>query len=587
MKTLTQTLSDTAKLVSSQRMLWLPFALVACVETFFLGFVWLAPHAPYSSLLAPPIRYFFGDRVLHYPMHLWFLYHVMEHTHFFASTIVGAYLTGIACVMVKQVHSHAPLSFRDALVGRNVRYVRVVALWLISWGLAKGMVAGLSEYAPRSVWMAWTSIGLAVVLQALLVYAIPAAVFENASWWKALRSSLREAVRYPVTTLIVVLIPSAALIAFAILAPSARVGAWVVRSSTPELVVALIATRLVLWTLADAVMTVMVAHLWWLRRAVREEAPAEVAKMTATYRLPPRAVVTVALMAIAALMLSGCSASYHGERLFWKAQQISAPISKAPTQATPAQFAKAIAAFERVVQKAPGTVWAARAQLAVGSLYSLQKQFDNARDAYVLVRQNYNNHQDLVLNSRVATAKTYEAEKQWDEAVKAYQEIAEYHTWTTIGLESPLYVGILYKHLGKTAEASEAIQRALRNYTKLLPDAPNPNATSQVKGYMAQAHLQLGEWEQAAAILEELLKAPGVINRPLTLLTLGSLYESRLHDPKRAEEFYTQLIKESPDHQLASLAKKQLQHMGVQLPEEPAKTVTPPPPAAPPAPPSR
>jgi hypothetical protein len=40
--------------------------------------------------------------------------------------------------------------------------------------------------------------------------------------------------------------------------------------TTPELVFLFIAARLVLWTIADAFLTLAVAHLWWARRRPQE-----------------------------------------------------------------------------------------------------------------------------------------------------------------------------------------------------------------------------------------------------------------------------------------------------------------------------
>ncbi|MDP3703053.1 MAG: hypothetical protein Q8R78_01505, partial [Candidatus Omnitrophota bacterium] len=122
MRALASVVRQTLQLFGSQRKLWVPFLVVACVEVLFLGLIWLAPHPPFSKLLAPPIRYFFGDRVLHYPAHLWFLYHAMKHTHLVASTLVGAFMTGVACAMVRQAHEGTPLSLRNALVGGQARY---------------------------------------------------------------------------------------------------------------------------------------------------------------------------------------------------------------------------------------------------------------------------------------------------------------------------------------------------------------------------------------------------------------------------------------------------------------------------------
>ncbi len=267
--------------------------------------------------------------------------------------------------------------------------------------------------------------------------------------------------------------------------------------------------------------------------------------------------------ACCAILLAGCSRSYNGERLFWKAQQLNAPIVKDLKATTPEQFAKATHAFERVIKEAAGTVWAARAQVAVGSLYSMQKQYGKAREAFALVLQNYNQYQDMCLGARFATARTYEAEKRWEEAVKVYTDIADYHRWTTVGLEAPLYIARTYEQRKQSEEARRAYERAVRRYTNLIPDAPTPELAVQVKGFLILAYQRLGDWEHAVQTLEDLVSTPAGTNRPTVLFSLGSIYQSKLLSPKKAQSAYSTLIQEFPDNPFSKVAKAQLEKMGL------------------------
>lgn len=267
------------------------------------------------------------------------------------------------------------------------------------------------------------------------------------------------------------------------------------------------------------------------------------------------------LLIVCALGAAGCSASYFGERLFWKAQQLAAPISKDPAQASPEQIAKAIDAFERVITKAAGTVWAARAQAAVGALQAIEKHYDQAREAYTRVLQNYSQYQGLAIASRVAIAKTYEIEGKWDEAVKTYQELADRHQWTRLGLEAPLYIASVYEKRHDAEMATRAYERAIRTYTLLIPDAPMPAVGLQVKSYLASAYQRTGNWEQAIATLEELLQSPSGINQGMVLLTLATINQTKLNAPEKAIAFYTRLVKELPDDPLTKLAKAQLDRL--------------------------
>jgi tetratricopeptide (TPR) repeat protein len=196
----------------------------------------------------------------------------------------------------------------------------------------------------------------------------------------------------------------------------------------------------------------------------------------------------------------------------------------------------------------------------------MQKNFDEARKSYALVLQNYNRHQDICLGARLAKARTYEVEKNFDEAISSYNEIVDYHPWSGIGLASPLYTGRLFEVRKEKEKAKEAYQRAVKHYGKLIPDAPSPELEAQAKGYLAQAYESLGEWDEAIKILQEMINAPSGVNRPLALVMLGSIYQLRLKDADKAAMYYTKLINEFPDHQLVKLAKAQLEKMGRPIP---------------------
>ncbi len=260
-----RTLRDTIRVFGSQRKLWAPFLFTAFGEALLISLVWLAPHPPASTLLAPLVRYAFGEGSLHYPRHLWLLYHVMAYTHIAATFLIGAYLSGVASIMVRQTHEGQPLSMRNAIVSGQVRYSTVLLVWLVSWLVANGAIEGVIRITPPGHKALWINVGAILLLQTLFAYPIPAAVFDGVPWWKALWRGMREAVRYPLSTLAVVAAPSALLIGFAWLLPEGRVARWMMRGM-PEIAVGCVVARLAVMTVADALLTISVAHLWWCHR---------------------------------------------------------------------------------------------------------------------------------------------------------------------------------------------------------------------------------------------------------------------------------------------------------------------------------
>lgn len=273
---------------------------------------------------------------------------------------------------------------------------------------------------------------------------------------------------------------------------------------------------------------------------------------------------STALLMAACVMAAGCSESYRAERLFWKAQHQHEAVLKNPSAATPEQFHAAVQSFSSLIDQAPGSNLAGRAQLMIGTLYTTRKEFDSARKAYGLVIQNYNRYGDLPLRARLSIAKTYEAEGKWHEAVGMYKDVTEYHAWSRLGLETPLYVAAGYEQRKQPAEATAAYERAVRLYGKMVPDAPNPDLAMQVKGYLTLAYQRLGQWDKAIALLEELAAADkGGVNRPLVLLTLGSIYETKVNNPAKADSWYARLLEDFPEHPLGKVAQTQREKLGI------------------------
>ena len=267
------------------------------------------------------------------------------------------------------------------------------------------------------------------------------------------------------------------------------------------------------------------------------------------------------VLIVAALAVVGCSSAYNGERLFWKAQQREAAILRNPEKATPEQVQAAIQAFETVITKTPGTTWAAQSHLAIAGLHVVRKEYSQARDLYNSILENFNQYRDICLIARAAIAKTYEAEENWDSAIRMYQEISDYHAWNRAGLEAPLYIASIYEKRHQDPLATKAYDHAIRTYLKLLPEAASPDAANRVKGYMALAYQRVGRWDKAVDILEELNHAEAGINRPMVLLTLASIYQAKLGDIPRARQAYAKLAQDYPDHQFAKIAKAQLEYL--------------------------
>ena len=241
-------------------------------------------------------------------------------------------------------------------------------------------------------------------------------------------------------------------------------------------------------------------------------------------------VLAIGLPAAVSLILYGVAS--RAERLFWKAEQLSAVVlDDSRTPATPAQVAKAIQAFEQVIRHGSGTSWAAKSYLALGSLYAMQRQYGQARAAYAQVCRRFASEDAACLAAQYGTTKTFEAEDNLVGTVAAYEEIAFRHPYSMVGLEAPLSIARAYARHGDSFQANDAYWRAVRTYLRRAVDAPSLELQRMARGYLALAYSGLGQTEQSAKVLEALLGTEIGTSRPFILLSLEALLQTHGDPP--------------------------------------------------------
>jgi hypothetical protein len=486
MNALKRTFQHLARLLGPDRALWRPFVVAAVIEGLFLLGLWIAPHPPFAPFLAPPVAFIFGERALHYPWHPLLLYHAMRFTHDAATLLIGAYLSGIACAMVRQRYEGRGLSVSEARRSGQVRYVTVTLIWLVSWAIAQSVVRGLPFLIAQPTAQRWVIIGVVVILQAIFVYAIPIAVFTRSSWWKSLWNGLRETLLHLPGTLVVILPPLALIVAASTLAPPMRVERFSLRT-IPEFSLLFVAGRLMVWTLADALMTIGVANLWWAHRLPSPHSPpASAAPARRGLGGTIRWALPLACCLAIAVLVPSRNHSYVAERLLWRVQQMARGLPAAE-QASEEQLALVGGALEHVIQAAPGTAGAAQAQMAIASLHARRGAYALAREAYVKAISTYDQFPKVNLQARLMLAKIYGVEQKWTEAAGVYAGIAERYPWSPIGLVSPLYAAQILERHGDAEQASHAYEQAVTQYTDLARHAPTKELEARAQQYADEA----------------------------------------------------------------------------------------------------
>lgn len=226
----------------------------------------------------------------------------------------------------------------------------------------------------------------------------------------------------------------------------------------------------------------------------------------------------------------------------WHAQQRAQAVMDDPAGAAEEQAVAAMAALEQVISKARGSRAAAQAQLALGSIAARRNQLAQAREAYETAVRNHSQFPDLAYAARAALLTIYAAQHDQAALIAMYRELMVSQPWSGAGLDAPLAIARAVAQRHSAEEASAAYQAAVKHYEKLINEAPSMAQVLLAKGQMVAAYEGLGQWERAMALLKELAAAERGVNRPVVLLKMAQLHETRFGEMEQAKALYRQVI---------------------------------------------
>ncbi len=270
--------------------------------------------------------------------------------------------------------------------------------------------------------------------------------------------------------------------------------------------------------------------------------------------------IGMVVLALGLAICSGCGPELTGKRLYMEAKEQLASIQD-PAKASKELIAKPIQGFERVVQRAPGTVWAARADVTLGSLYASRGEYDRAQEAFARLTKDCGTYLDLCGTARLGIAKIYEAQNRWDQAIAMYDELAKQHPWAGPGLAAPLYVAGLYHDHGDEQAAKAAYERAAQFYVERVPQAPTAALKAQAQEYLISIYQRLHQWDKAIAALQELLQEPDGVDKPRVLMEIAAIYERDLKDASKAQDVYSEIVAKYPEDAMAEGARQRLEEL--------------------------
>ncbi len=187
----------TIEALKKHRALFMPFIIFAALELAALLFIYLFPRVPLRAIFGPPIRTFWGERFLHYPINFLLLPKLASLSRMFLTVIIGSLTTGMAVIITLDVYnkrySKIKTSFRDALKKYPALFIIVFIFTVLFYASIKIAIIGLARYflaghlrlffLGPGVWfgpilMVFNFV-FAIIIQGAFIYAIPVLLIEK------------------------------------------------------------------------------------------------------------------------------------------------------------------------------------------------------------------------------------------------------------------------------------------------------------------------------------------------------------------------------------------------------------------------
>lgn len=194
-----------------------PLLLYGAVQALIVLAVVGFAYPPLSLVVAPALRWRFGEAALHYPNNLFVLRSALGQADTFLWVLLGATLTAAAVHIFAAFYSGRREGLASGWRAAAGRYLPIVVVAAIVMALTH-----LIAQAPSSFWgeLAERSptrfrivraggIALVVAVQSLFLYVAPYLVLGRSRLGAAVSGSFALAWRYPVTTYFIVGVPAA------------------------------------------------------------------------------------------------------------------------------------------------------------------------------------------------------------------------------------------------------------------------------------------------------------------------------------------------------------------------------------------
>jgi hypothetical protein len=274
--------NTTVKSFKNNPALFVPFIIFAILEFISLIIIYLAPRMPLRLIFGPPIRTFWGERFLHYPLNFLLLPKLTSLARMGLTILLGSLLTGMAVAITLDIYNKKQIKLAASFKTAFKKYIylfSVVFLFtllfcllvkIVTIVLIKYFIAGQSRllFLGPGIWLGpillIINFLLALFVQSAFIYTIPFIIIEKEKLIKAIIKSFVLFKKLFVPTLILVGLPMLLYIPVIILQYK---GAILMNRLFPEFVLLLSVLGVIISSLViDPLVTISTTFLYLLNK---------------------------------------------------------------------------------------------------------------------------------------------------------------------------------------------------------------------------------------------------------------------------------------------------------------------------------
>ncbi|MCA9407855.1 MAG: tetratricopeptide repeat protein [Candidatus Omnitrophica bacterium] len=245
---------------------------------------------------------------------------------------------------------------------------------------------------------------------------------------------------------------------------------------------------------------------------------------------------------------------YAAQRDLWGINLKLKQASKDPNNMPKNVFKEIMDDYDQFMIKHPNSRMRPYAHLISGRVYMLQRKFEQARQEFETILEEYPKETAANIQALAEIGRTYLKEDNGPAIVNTYERILAKYPLTELGLKVPLLRAEFYQRQNDETKTQQSYQNAADHYEEIIKQNPDSLIEYQALKYLGQSSLVLENWEKVVDSYGELLikyPYPKYLtvyesDKIIKMITTISITKLKKYDP--AKMIFLRFIERHPKH---------------------------------------